>query len=314
MPSILLNEMNTKNFRNLAKSSLGYLATDEPRNLLLAHFPYFTLSNSSYMAFKIFGLDLLRDWRRKHLVETQRKQPPNKWQALQLESENIKLRRNLQEVTAIIDAQQRQLSEYDFLLAHSQAREIDSTVKSFRPDMNRSPMPTELFNPRSDPVSSWIQDIWLCIDHDIKCLKDAERHWKNGNPACALQHVKDCINAGSNSYDSFIHPCEEMRCRAFIAAVLHSFGQYEDSNQRVDAMLQIIANGYMHGRLFPGPSSCDIVGIAHFIQEKNLLKLGSLSEAYLSFPRALEIPHYHDKARVFQQQAVVDTAAREATA
>lgn len=265
------------------------------------------------MAFEIFGLGFLRDWKRKHPAETQREQPPNKWQALQLESENIELRRNLQEATTIIDAQEKQLAEYDFLLAHSQVRQIDSTVKSFRPDMNRSPIPIKRLNPRSNPTSSWIQDIWLCIDHDIKCLKDAERHWKNGNPASALQHVKTCIDDGSNSYDSLIHPCEEMRCRAFIAAVLHSFGKYEDSNQRVDAILQIIANGYMHGRMFPGTGSWDIVGIAHFIR-RNLLKLGSLSEAYLSFSRALETPHYHDKARAFQQQAVVDTAAREATA
>ncbi|KAJ5194948.1 uncharacterized protein N7498_008386 [Penicillium cinerascens] len=266
------------------------------------------------MAFKIFGLGFLRDWKRKHPAETQRKQSPNKWQALQLESENIELRRNLQEATATIDAQERQLAEYDFLLAHSQVREIDSTVRSFRPDMNRSPMPIKVLNPRSNPTSSWIQDIWLCIDHDIKCLKDAERHWKNGNPASALQYVKSCVDDGSNSIDSLIRPCEEMRCRAFIAAVLHSFEKYEDSNQRVDAILQIIANGYMHGRMFLGTGSWDIVGIAHFIQGRNLLKLGSLSEAYLSFSRALEIPHYHDKARTFQQQVVVDIAAREATA
>ena len=270
------------------------------------------------MAFKIFGLDFLRDWRRKHPAEIQRKRPPSQWQALQLESENIELSRDLREATAIIDAQKKQLAEYDFLLAHSQAREIDSTVRSFRPDMNRSSMPIKLLNPRSNPTSSWIQDIWLCIDHDIECLKDAERHWKNGKPASAIQHIKSCINDGSNSYDSLIRPCEEMRCRAFIAAVLHSFGKYEDSNRRLDVILQIIANGYMqqsdHGRMFPGPSPWDIVGIAHFIQGRNLLKLGSLSEAYLSFSRALEIPHYYDKARAFQQQAVVDTAAREGTA
>jgi len=313
--------MNIKGFEISLEGPQNILATDKLRKpcfLPISRACGLCPPTFVDMAFKLFGLHFLRRWKRKQPAQTQRKQPLNKWKPLQLESGKTKLRRDLQEATAIIDAQKKQLAEYDFLLTHSQAIEIDSAVNSFRPDMKEITMPVTPLSPKSTPTSRWIEDIWLCVDHDIKCLKHAERHWKNGNPAYALQHVSNSINAGSHAYNPFISPCEEMRCRVFIAAVLHTLGKYEDSKERVDVTLQMIANGYIDqanlGRVFPRPSPRDTVGITHYIQGRNLMKLGSLPEAYLSFSRALEVPHYHDTVRGFQQQVIVDITSCEAAA
>lgn len=225
-----------------------------------------------------------------------------------LESENVKLHRALKEANDIIVEQKKLLAEYDCLLAHFKARKIDLKFKSFSTDQT-IPMPLKSCSPRSTLNSCWIESHWLCIEHDIPCLYEGEFHWKHGNPGLALEHVTDSITAGSFHHDPYLASCQKLRCQVFIAALLHSFGKYEESNRLIDTVLEVIATDHIgagrYDGLFSEPTSKDIPGIAHYVQGKNLKELGLFSEAYLSFSRALEVPHYHDKARNFQEQLIV---------
>lgn len=224
-------------------------------------------------------------------------------QFVKLTDENAKLRLDLHEFTDQITDLRAQLAEYDFLLAHAQARAMHSAPTAFQVDERPTPLPTSPLSPTSHPTPAWIEDIWLCSESGIRCLREAERQWQEGRPDLALEIASNAISS-----DPFLTPCEEMRCRVFVAAALHSLGRYEESNQRLDLVLQMISCHYM----FEGPQSQDIVGIAHYIQGKNLMGLEQASEAYWSFSRALSIPGYRDKTRGLQQQAVVDFACQEA--
>jgi hypothetical protein len=227
-----------------------------------------------------------------------------------LEIDNFRLARALKEANDTVFEQEKLLAEYDCLLAHSQAREKDCKVKSFRPDQS-IPITPGALSPKLNTNSYWIQDHWFCMNHGIECLRIGECHWGNGNPALALEHVTSFIAAGSFHRDIYLDPLQELRCRLFIAALLHCFEIYEESNERICAIKRLIATDNMEiGQHLSETTSNDIIGIAHYIQGRNLKELGRFSEAYLSFSRALEVPYYHEKARAIQEQLIVEETGR----
>lgn len=248
-------------------------------------------------------LNLLRLFKRSY-------KDGDKWTSQSLKKDNFRLSRALKEANDTVLDQEKLLAEYDCLLAHSQVREADCKVKSFRPDHNIT-IPHGALCPKFNIDSCWIEDHWFCMDHDIECLRVGELHWGNGNPALALEHVTSFIAAGSFHRDINLAPCQELRCRVFIAALLQFFEIYEESNERICAIQRAIATDNMGtGQRLSETTSEDIIGITHYIQGRNLKELGRFSEAYLSFSRALEVPHYHEKARGFQEQLIVEETGK----
>ncbi|KAJ5123229.1 hypothetical protein N7448_009326 [Penicillium atrosanguineum] len=266
----------------------------------------FNITITSFNPFRLF--------RRTNHKEIELK---DNWAFRKLQSENVKLHRVLKEANNTLVEQEKLLAEYDCLLAHFQAREIDLKVRPFRTD-HSIPMPLNSFSLKFTLESCWIESHWFCMNHDILCLYEGEVHWKHGNPGLAFDHVADSITTSSFHHDLYLASCQKLRCQVFIAALLHTFKRYEESNRLIDNILKLIATGHMEAGqrdgLFNKPTSKDIYGIAHYVQGKNLKELGIISEAYLSFSRALEVPHYHDKARNFQEQLIVYETGKVADA
>ncbi|KAJ5102024.1 hypothetical protein NUU61_004246 [Penicillium alfredii] len=220
----------------------------------------------------------------------------------QLTTEKMKLQQDLYEAVDTITSLRAQLAEYDFLLAHFQSRESEPAFAELQLEETPSSSHSSQISPKTSTIPTWIDDIWLCSGNDSP-LKDAEDQWEDDCPEFALSIASHAICS-----DPFLSPAEEMRCRVFVAAVLHSLGRYEESNQRVEVLLQMISRHY----LFDGPHSKDITGIAHFIQGRNLMALNQVPEAYWSLSRALSTPGYHTKARDYQKKAIEEFTRNEA--
>ncbi|KAJ5587124.1 uncharacterized protein N7459_002889 [Penicillium hispanicum] len=224
------------------------------------------------------------------------------WNLGQLAGEKLRLEQELQESMRIIDALKAQLAEYDVLLAHAQCQDMDQPLTPVQFEQPSSPH-TGSVSPRSEPAPIWISDIWRCVNSNIQCLQNAEREWQEQRPQLAMEIIFHAI-----STDPFLAPAEEIRCRLFVAAVLHFRREYRESNNAVDMLLELIS-GYS---LFDTAQSKDLAGIAHFIRGRNLMELEDFIEAYLSFSRALCAPGYYDKAREYQRQTITDFTLKEA--
>lgn len=219
---------------------------------------------------------------------------------INLTEHNATLQQDLIEAINMINSQKTQLAEYDFLLAHVLSRAMHTAPTAFQAD---KPSPTHSVSPRLRAASLWIEDIWLCSDSDTKALRHAQRKWQKGHPHAALEIVSNAISS-----DPFLSPSEELRCRLFVAAVMHSLGQYEDSNQRLDQALQMVSRGFLP----QGFQARELTGIGHYIQARNLMALEQLSEAFLVLSRALHTSGYGEKARELQQKAFVDFVCQDA--
>lgn len=220
--------------------------------------------------------------------------------AAQLTEENDKLRQNLGEAIDMINYQKAQLAEYDFLLAHALSETMSSTPPAFQID---EPLSTCPVSPKSPSTDTWIEDLWLCSDSDLQSIRHAQRKWANGRPDIALAIVSNAI-----STNPFLSPSEEIRCRLFAAAALHSLGQYEESTEGLDKALQMISRG-----LIPqGFQARELIGIGHYIQARNLMNLEHFSEAFIMLSRALDVTGYGEKARELQQKAFVDFVYHDA--
>lgn len=219
-----------------------------------------------------------------------------------LTEENAKVRQDLIEATDNINLQKAQLAEYDFLLAHALARTMHSAPTAFQTD---EPLPSPPVSPQFLPTPVWIDDIWLCSDSDTNSLRHAQRKWRKGYPDVALEIVCNAISS-----DPFLSPSEEMRCRLFVAAVMYSLGQYEESNQRSEEVLQMISRGLIS----KGFQARELIGIGHYIQAQNFTALGQLSDAFLMLSRVLDISVYGEKARELQQKAFVNFVCQDAAA
>ncbi|KAJ5945621.1 hypothetical protein N7454_002460 [Penicillium verhagenii] len=99
----------------------------------------------------------------------------------------------------------------------------------------------------------------------------------------------------------FLSPAEEIRCRIFAAAVLHSTGHFEESNRRIGIVLQTMEKWTRLNQ----PQD-DLISIAHYVQGRNLMELGEFTDAYYSLSRTLCTPGYHTKARDYQKNAIIE--------
>lgn len=219
---------------------------------------------------------------------------------INLTEHNATLRQDLIEATNMINSQKTQLAEYDFLLAHALSRAMHMAPTAFQAE---KPSPTPSVSSKLPPTSVWIEDIWLCSVSDTKPLRHAQRKWQKGHPNAALEIVSNAISS-----DPFLSPFEELRCRLFVAAAMHSLGQYEDSNQRLDEALRMISRGCLP----QGFQARELTGIGHYIHARNLMALEQLSGAFLVLSRALDTSGYGEKARELQQKAFVDFVCQDA--
>jgi hypothetical protein len=212
-----------------------------------------------------------------------------------LSNERATLHQDLSEAAETITSLKAQLAEYDLLIAHLQSRTHMSTPPTpHMDDIQKSP---------KAGADTWIADIWLSSDSELGLLAEAERQWHDGNPEIAMDIVSRTICT-----DPFLPPVEEIRCRIFVAAVLHSLGRYEESNKRVDVALQMLSRHY----LFDSSHTRHFTGMAHYIRGRNLLTLKEFTEAYWSLARALCTPGYHTKTRHYQRKAIEDFTREEA--
>lgn len=220
--------------------------------------------------------------------------------AAQLTGENHKLRQDLLEAIDMINFQKAQLSEYDFLLARALSQTMPSAPTAFQID---EPLSMSPVSPTSLPTQTWIENLWLCSDSDVRPIRHAQRKWQNGRPDIALAIVLNAISS-----NPFLTPSEEARCGLFAAAAMHSLGQYEESNGRLDKVLRMISRG-----LIPrGFQARELVGIGHYIQARNLMALEQFSGAFMMLSRALNVTGYGEKARELQQEAFVDFVCHDA--
>ncbi|CAL5873378.1 uncharacterized protein PFLUO_LOCUS7652 [Penicillium psychrofluorescens] len=209
-----------------------------------------------------------------------------------LSNERATLQQDLSEAAETITSLQAQLAEYDLLVAHLQSRTHMSTS-----------LPLDIQTSIQASTDTWIADIWLSSDNESGPLAEAEQQWQDGYPGFAMDIVSRTICT-----DPFLPPVEEIRCRIFVAAVLHTLGRCEESNKRVDVVLQMLSRHY----LFDSAHTRHFTGMAHFVRGRNLLTLKEFTEAYWSLARALCTPGYHTKTRHYQRKAIEDFTREEA--
>ncbi|KAJ5811663.1 hypothetical protein N7474_007964 [Penicillium riverlandense] len=213
-----------------------------------------------------------------------------------LSNQRATLQQDLSEASETISSLRAQLAEYDLLVTHLQSRTHMSTTPP-------TPHTDDIQTSIQEGPDTWIANIWLSSDNESGPLAKAEQQWQDGCPDFAMDIVSRAICT-----DPFLPPVEEIRCRIFVAAVLHSLGRYEESNKRVDVALQMLSR---HD-LFDSSHTRHFTGVAHYIRGRNLLTLKEFTEAYWSLARALCTPGYHTKSRHYQRKAIEDFTREEA--
>ncbi|KAJ5629389.1 hypothetical protein N7528_003046 [Penicillium herquei] len=215
----------------------------------------------------------------------------------QLTSRIFTLEEELQKSNHTTEQLRAQLAEYDVLLAHAQCRVNETSPPTFQADEQSTNQASPPVSPSTKTSNVWIDDIWLCNDAENIPIQEAEAYWKNESPQSALEIVSQAIDA-----NPFLSATEDIRCRIFAAAVLHSMGRFEVSNRR----LAVITESVSRYSLLNDPGSKDLVGIAYYVFGRNLIEMGEFAEAYYSLSRALGTPGYHSKTRDYQKAAVVE--------
>ncbi|KAJ6036702.1 hypothetical protein N7540_000981 [Penicillium herquei] len=215
----------------------------------------------------------------------------------QLTSRIFTLEEDLQKSKHTTDLLRAQLAEYDVLLAHAQCRVGETAPPTFQADEQSTNQTSPAVSPSTKTSKVWIDDIWLCNDAENIPIQEAEAYWKNGSPQSALEIVSQAIDA-----NPFLSATEDIRCRIFAAAVLHSMGRFEVSNRRLGVIIESVSRY----SLLNDPRSRDLVGIAYYVFGRNLIEMGEFAEAYYSLSRALGTPGYHNKTRDYQKAAVVE--------
>ncbi|KAJ5713603.1 uncharacterized protein N7483_010784 [Penicillium malachiteum] len=215
----------------------------------------------------------------------------------QLTSRIFTLEEDLQKSNHTTELLRAQLAEYDMLLAHAQCRVGETPPPTFQTDEQSVNQASPAVSPSNKTSKVWIDDIWLCNDAENIPIQEAEAYWKNGSPQSALEIVSQAIDA-----NPFLSATEDIRCRIFAAAVLHSMGRFEVSNRRLGVIIESVSRYSLLNDL----RSRDLVGIAYYVFGRNLIEMGEFAEAYYSLSRALGTPGYHNKTRDYQKAAVVE--------
>lgn len=220
----------------------------------------------------------------------------------QLTDEKNRLRQCLHIALETVDILNAQLAEYDSLLEKAQSR------LSERTELSKPHTTTDVHKPQIETNTdlAWIEDTWLCSYQNAALLGEAEEQWKGGQPQRALILAERALSSKSD-----LEPADRLKCRLFMAALVHYGGEYEESNELVETALRMI----QEQRPMPYSQAREVRGIAHFIQGKNLLGLERWNLAYWAFSQALYTPGYHAKAQHLQKEAISnckrDNAANE---
>lgn len=158
-------------------------------------------------------------------------------------------------------------------------------------------------SPKFPSTQTWIEDLWLCSDSDVQPIRHAQRKWQNGRPDIALAIVSNALSS-----NPFLSPAEEIRCGLFAAAAMHSLGQYDESNRRLDKVLQMISRGFIP----QGFQARELSGVGHYVGARNLMALEQFPSAFMMLSRAIDVTGYGEKARELQQKAFIDFVCHDA--
>lgn len=135
---------------------------------------------------------------------------------MQLTEENAKIRQDLIGAIDMLKFQKEQLAGYDFLLARALSQTMHSAPPAFQID---ELLPAFPVSPTAPSTRTRIEDLWLCSDIDVQHIRHAQRKWQMGHPDIALTIVSHAVSS-----NPFLTPAEEVRCRLFAAAAMHSLG------------------------------------------------------------------------------------------
>lgn len=217
----------------------------------------------------------------------------------QLTEERDTLRQCLHVALETINFLDTQLAEYNSLLENAQTR------LSERTELSKSHTTTGMHKPQVESSTdlAWIENTWLCSRQTSAVFGEAEEQWKGGRPQQALILVQRVLSSNSN-----LGTADELKCRLFMAALVHYGGKHKESNKLVDTALRMIQDQ----RRMTYSQAREIRGIAHFIQGKNLMGLRRWHMAYWAFSKALYTPGYHSKAQFLQKEAI-DNSKRDDT-
>jgi hypothetical protein len=147
-----------------------------------------------------------------------------------------------------------------------------------------------LLNPVcSQPKGTWIKDLWLCSTTDI-LLAEAEQIWLDGDSQWAYEIADKLAEDPSLSYNEF------MQRELFLCAIFH-FHEDWDLSSRI---FHKISDDYMD--ITDDTPETEInLGVAYFIEGKNLMAVERFEDANLCFEESImRAPQYSEKARELQ--------------
>ncbi|RJE24297.1 hypothetical protein PHISCL_03352 [Aspergillus sclerotialis] len=186
----------------------------------------------------------------------------------------------------------------ELLILFSQSTGRSQSRLSGRTELSYPRTGTEIRKPHVEASTdlAWIEDTWLCSCQNSVFLGEAEEQWKNGRPQQALIIAERVLSSKPN-----LKEADKLKCRLFIAALVHYGGKHEESNKLVDDALRMIQQQQC---LINYAQAREVRGIAHFIQGKNLMGLKKWNLAYWTFSQTLYTPGYHSKAQYLQKEAI----------
>ncbi|KAJ5179349.1 hypothetical protein N7492_002559 [Penicillium capsulatum] len=233
--------------------------------------------------------------KRRRSKETQ--EPTHHFTIAKLQAQSTMYQHDLEDVREETMQLKKQVAESDWLLCLAQTRLQNlkrlpvTEVGENRPSCNAS------ISPRCNPVPVWIDEIWLCFEANDASLKAAERHWQHQAPRVALEVILKAIQG------SHLSTFEQIRRHLFVAALQFTLERYSESMQCL-----AMAFGLLDHPSEPhGDHSRELVGLAYYIQGRNLMVAGEFEAAYVSFSRAQSTPGLYRMVRKYQGVVVIDS-------
>ncbi|KAJ6065456.1 hypothetical protein N7444_001109 [Penicillium canescens] len=141
----------------------------------------------------------------------------------------------------------------------------------------------------SQPEGTWIKDLWLCSTTDT-LLAEAEQIWLDGDSQWAYEIADKLAEDQSLSYNEF------MRRELFLCAIFHSHEDWDLSSR----IFHKINGNYMDTTDDRLETEVNL-GVAYFIEGKNLMAVERFEDANLCFEESImRAPQYSEKARELQ--------------
>ncbi|KAJ9391321.1 hypothetical protein DTO063F5_931 [Paecilomyces variotii] len=201
------------------------------------------------------------------------------------------VRRNLYYFHDLIDSFESQIAEYDTLISRAQSALV--RITGILEECAYFPAVSPVVDYSTD--LAWIEDTWLCSSSNSAVLGEAEMHWLTGHPQNALNAVSSILTKNPN-----IDWYDAMKCRLFMAAILHSSGVHDESSYIVDNVLRRCEEHCVSDHV----QARELSGVSYFIKGKDMMVQQNWKAAYQSFAHALHTPGYQDKAQKYQREAV----------